>query len=122
MGVIDANPFHEVDKEGYVPPARERCPTDAEFAAAYSIASDRMRIATDVALLIGLRKGGVLRLELGDVLEDGLRSQRPGKKTTSTSSSPARGLGTRRPRRRDAFTFGGRGARSRSDRACDRRQ
>lgn len=80
-GVIDANPFHEVDKAGYVPPARDRCPTDAEYAAVYSIASERMRIAMDLALLVGLRKGGVLRLELGDVLEDGLRSRRPGKTT-----------------------------------------
>lgn len=80
-GVIDANPFHEVDKTGYVPPARERCPSDAEFAAVYSIASDRMRIAMDLALLTGLRKIGILRLELGDVLEEGLRSKRPGKTT-----------------------------------------
>jgi hypothetical protein len=80
-GVIDANPFHEVDKEGYVPPARERCPTNGEYMAVYSIASDRMRIAMDLALLVGLRKGGVLRLELGDVLDDGLQSRRPGKKS-----------------------------------------
>lgn len=80
-GVIDANPFHEVDKEGYIPAARDRCPTDAEYAAVYAIASERMRIAMDLALLVGLRKGGVLRLELQDVLEDGLRCQRPGKTT-----------------------------------------
>jgi hypothetical protein len=78
-GVIDANAFHEVDKTGYVPPARERCPTHDEYAAVYSIATDRMRIAMDLALLVGMRKGGVLRL--GDLLEDGLRSQQPGKKT-----------------------------------------
>lgn len=80
-GVIDANPFHEVDKEGYIPKSRDRCPTDAEYAAVYSLASDRMRIAMDLALLVGLRKGGVLRLDLEDVQEDGLRSLRPGKTT-----------------------------------------
>lgn len=80
-GVIDANPFHEVDKAGYVPGSRDRCPSDAEYAAVYSIASDRMRIAMDLALLVGLRKGGVLRLELGDVQEDGLLCRRPGKTT-----------------------------------------
>lgn len=80
-GVIDSNPFRQVDKDGYVPPSRDRCPTDAEFAAVYSIASDRMRIAMDLALLVGLRKIGVLRLELDDVLDDGLQCRLPGKKT-----------------------------------------
>jgi integrase len=80
-GVIDANPFHEVDKEGYVPPARERCPTDAEYAAVYSIASERLRIAMELALLTGLRKSAILRLELGDVTEGGLLSKQPGKRS-----------------------------------------
>lgn len=80
-GVIDANPFHEVDKAGYVPPARDRCPSNAEFTAVYAIASDRMRVAMDLALLVGIRKVGLLGLELEDVLEEGLRCRLPGKKT-----------------------------------------
>jgi integrase len=80
-GAIDENPFWQVRKGEYTPAPRTRCPSDAEYAAVYAIASDRLQIAMDLALLTGLRKGGILHLELADVTDDGLLSRRPGKTT-----------------------------------------
>jgi integrase len=80
-GAIDENPFWQVRKGDYTPPARTRCPTDAEYSAVYALASERLQIAMDLALLTGLRKGGILRLELADDTQEGLRSRRPGKTT-----------------------------------------
>lgn len=80
-GVLDENPFWQVRKGEYTPAPRTRCPSDAEYAAVYAIASERLQIAMDLALLTGLRKGGILRLELSDVTDDGLLSRQPGKTT-----------------------------------------
>ncbi len=80
-GAIEENPFWQVRKGEYTPPPRTRCPTDAEYAAVYAIASDRLQIAMDLALLTGLRKGGILGLELSDITDEGLLSRRPGKTT-----------------------------------------
>ena len=80
-GAVDENPFWQVRKGDYTPAPRTRCPSDAEYAAVYAIASERLQIAMDLALLTGLRKGGILRLELADATDDGLLSRRPGKTT-----------------------------------------
>jgi integrase len=80
-GVIDENPFWQVDKEGYIPASRDRCPTDDEFDAVYELANDRMQIAMDIAVLTGLRRAGVLALKLDSDTDAGLLAVNPGKKT-----------------------------------------
>jgi integrase len=80
-GAIDQNPFWQVRKGDYTPAPRSRCPSDAEFAAVYGLASERLQIAMDLALLTGLRRSGVLGLTLDAVTDAGLLVQRPGKRT-----------------------------------------
>lgn len=80
-GVIDENPFWQVRKTEYTPAPRSRCPSEAEFAAVYELAGERMRIAMDLALLTGLRRSGILGLTLDCDTPDGLLVERPGKKT-----------------------------------------
>jgi len=82
-GSIDANPFWQVRKGEYTPAPRSRCPSDAEFAAVYELASERMQIAMDLALLTGLRRSGVLGLTLDGITDAGLLVLRPGKRTKS---------------------------------------
>jgi integrase len=78
-GVIKRNPFREVDKRDYTPRPRDRYPTDAEYAAVRAMASERLQIAMDLVLLTGLRRSALLRLELDDITDEGLRCRRPGK-------------------------------------------
>jgi integrase len=80
-GAIDENPFWQVRKGDYIPKARSRCPSDEEFTAVRGLATERMQIAMDLALLTGLRRSGIILLELAGVTADGLLSQRPGKRT-----------------------------------------
>lgn len=80
-GAIDENPFWQVRKGEYTPAPRTRCPTEDEYAAVYALANERMQIAMDLALLTGLRRGGILRLELAGITDDGLLCTQPGKQT-----------------------------------------
>jgi integrase len=80
-GELDENPLWQVRKGDYTPASRSRCPSDEEFESVYKLAGERMQIGMDLALLTGLRRGGVLRLPLEGEGDDGLRSERPGKRT-----------------------------------------
>lgn len=60
-GILETNPCRGVSR----PPMarRDRCPTDAEFAAVRSRCPTMHQIAMDIALLTGLRREDVLALE-----------------------------------------------------------
>lgn len=69
-GVAAGNPVRSMEKEPRG--KRSRYVTDAEFAAVYGLASERMRIAMDLALLTGLRRGDLLALTWRQVTEAGI--------------------------------------------------
>jgi len=46
--------------------------TDAAYAAVYALANDRMRIAMDLALLTGQRRGDLLTLKRAQLTDDGI--------------------------------------------------
>jgi integrase len=52
---------------------RLRLPTDAELAAIRVAASEQLRCMVDLVLLIGLRKGDMLKIRLPDLTPQGLR-------------------------------------------------
>ena len=52
-GVIDENPCRHVRRDDYRPKPRQRYVTDQEYQAAYDLASDRVQIAMDLAILTG---------------------------------------------------------------------
>jgi integrase len=52
---------------------RQRLPSDAELAAIRVAASDQLRCLVDLVLLIGLRKGDLLKVRLADLTPEGLR-------------------------------------------------
>lgn len=52
---------------------RYRLPSDAEMAAIRMAASDQLRCMVDLVLLIGLRKGDMLKIRLADLTPQGLR-------------------------------------------------
>ena len=52
---------------------RVRLPTDAELAAIRVAASEQLRCMVDLVLLIGLRKGDMLKIRLPDITPQGLR-------------------------------------------------
>jgi integrase len=69
-GVVDSNPCRGVAR----PPrtTRDRCPTDAEFAAVRARCPRMHQLAMDVALLTGLRREDILKLERTSETDDGL--------------------------------------------------
>lgn len=69
---------------------RTRYVTDAEFLALYAIASPRLRLAMDLALLTGQRQGDLLSLPLRNVTAEGILFQqgKSGKKLL-VAHSPA---------------------------------
>jgi len=73
-GLADANPVREVQVERR-PRQRARYLTDDEYRAAWERAPEVLRIAMDLAVLTGLRRGDILRLRWQDVTEEGLRVQ-----------------------------------------------
>ncbi len=70
-GVTSLNPARGVE----LPKAQrgERYVTDAELEAVRMLASERVRVAIDLAHLIGARRGDVLALTREDVTDEGLR-------------------------------------------------
>jgi len=70
-GVTSLNPARGVE----LPKAQrgDRYVTDAELEAVRGMASDRVRVAIDLAHLIGARRGDVLALTRDDVTDEGLR-------------------------------------------------
>jgi integrase len=69
-GVATGNPVRSMEKEPRA--KRSRYVTDAEFAAVYGRASERMQIAMDLALLTGLRRGDLLALQWSQVKAEGI--------------------------------------------------
>ena len=51
---------------------RTRYVTDAEYDAVYSLANERMRIAMDLALLTGQRRGDLLMLKRAQLTDEGI--------------------------------------------------
>ncbi len=71
-GVLDENPCRHVRRDDYRPKPRKRYVTDNEFEVAYGLATDRMQIAMDLAVLTGLRQGDILSLTRDNVTKEGL--------------------------------------------------
>lgn len=69
-GVATVNPVRAMEKEPKG--RRSRYVTDEEFSTVYWLASERMRIAMDLALLTGLRRGDLLTLKWEQVRKDGV--------------------------------------------------
>lgn len=69
-GVTVSNPVRAMERE--TKSRRDRYVTDAEFAAVREIASERVRIAMDLALLTGLRRGDLLALRWDQVTDVGI--------------------------------------------------
>ena len=69
-GALKFNPCREVRKLKL--PRRNRYVADWEFAVVHSIASPRMKVAMDLALLTGLRRGDLLSLTRDDLTDDGI--------------------------------------------------
>ena len=84
----DRNPCKDVERNPTKP--RDRNVTDAEFNALYALASVRVQIAMDLALLTGQRQGDLLRLEWSKVTPEGIefRQGKTGKRLL-VSMSPA---------------------------------
>lgn len=69
-GLVEANPCRGVAR----PPMtkRDRCPTDAEFAAVRARCPRMHQIAMDIALLTALRREDILKLDRDSETEDGV--------------------------------------------------
>lgn len=70
-GYMEANPCRGVERFRLRP--RTRYVSDEEFRAVRALAGPALQIAMDITLLTGLRQGDILRLQLGDITERGLR-------------------------------------------------
>ena len=68
--LVEANPCRGVQRPPQ--PKRTRYPTDAEFGAVYSHCSQMLQIGMDLALLTGLRRGDILRLDRDCITGKGL--------------------------------------------------
>lgn len=69
-GVAAGNPVRKLEKAPK--PTRKRYVTDEEFMAVWRLAAERMRVAMDLALLTGLRRGDLLTLKRAQLLEAGI--------------------------------------------------
>jgi integrase len=69
-GAIDRNPLTQIELPAV--PRRTRYVSDAEFAAARELASDRLQVAMDLALLTGLRQGDILGLTRSNLTAEGI--------------------------------------------------
>lgn len=69
-GIVDANPCAGVPRPPQ--PRRDRCPNDGEFAAVRARCPTMHQIAMDVALLMGLRREDILKLERSSETDDGV--------------------------------------------------
>jgi integrase len=66
---VDTNPCRDVRK--FSEPKRERYVTDAEYNAVHKLASPMMRVAMDLAVLTGLRRGDLLTLTRHNLSDEG---------------------------------------------------
>jgi len=69
-GIISTNPCREVRKLRL--PRRNRYVQDWEYQAVHGIASPKMKVAMDLALLTGLRRGDLLGLTRDDLTDNGI--------------------------------------------------
>lgn len=69
-GAIDAHPFERLRK--IQRPPRQRYVTDEEYAFVRSLASPMIQCVMDLALLTGLRRGDVLRLQRKHITDAGI--------------------------------------------------
>ena len=69
-GAAKENPVQLIAKPRSKP--RDRYVTDDEYLAVYNLASPRLQIAMDLALLTGLRRGDLLSLTRDQLTEDGI--------------------------------------------------
>ncbi len=69
-GAANSNPVQLVAKPKSNP--RDRYVTDDDYFTVYNLASDRIKIAMDLALLTGLRRGDLLSLTREHLTEDGI--------------------------------------------------
>ncbi len=69
-GVVERNPCAGVQRPPQ--PRRTRYPTDEEFAGVYEHCPPMHQIAMDLALLTGLRREDILKLDRDSVTDDGL--------------------------------------------------
>lgn len=78
-GAATKNPAHGIEKPRSKP--RDRYITDEEFSAVRDLAIPSLRVAMDLALLTGLRRGDLLNLTRDSLTDDGLlvKSQKTGK-------------------------------------------
>lgn len=69
-GVATINPVAAMEKE---PRSRRmRYVTEEEYAAVWELATERMRVAMDLALLTGLRRADLLALQRSQLTDDGI--------------------------------------------------
>lgn len=69
-GVATANPVRTLER--LAKPQRKRYVTDEEYLTVWQLATERMRVAMDLALLTGLRRGDVLALTRAALTDDGI--------------------------------------------------
>ncbi len=72
-GAASTNPAHGIEKPKSKP--RTRYVTDGEFMAVWKLASPQLKVAMDLALLTGLRRGDLLSLTRDNLTEDGILVQ-----------------------------------------------
>lgn len=70
-GVVDINPARDVRKLSI--PRRTRYVTDAEFQLVYAVAQPMIKVAMELAVLTGLRRGDILSLTRGHLTDEGIR-------------------------------------------------
>jgi integrase len=84
--VADRNPCTAVERNPSK--RRSRNVLDAEYAGVYAVASPRLRVAMDLALLTGQRQGDLLKMKWKDVTPEGwtMRQGKTGKRLMITMS------------------------------------
>src|SRR5581483_10882630 len=68
--VADRNPCRDVERNDSH--KRDRYVTDAEYAAVYALASPRVKLAMDLALITGQRQGDLISLPFKNVSDEGI--------------------------------------------------
>lgn len=81
-GVCVSNPVRAVEKTIERKP--KRYVTDEEFRHVWNCSAERMRVAMDLALLTGLRRGDLIALRKSDVTDEGIIVQ-PSKTADTTA-------------------------------------
>lgn len=69
-GACPVNPARDVRKLPLQP--RDRYVEDWEFEVVYNVAPERVKVAMDLAVLTGLRRGDILALQRSQLREDGI--------------------------------------------------